>query len=65
MRKMPDDPHANQPVLLAGRPLSDAGAAMILVHGRGATAESILMLAQELPHPEFAFLAPQAAYGAW
>lgn len=65
MHHLPDDPHANQPVLTAGRPLAEAGAAMILVHGRGATAESILTLAQELPHPEFAFLAPQAATNAW
>ena len=65
MNQMPDDPHARQPVLLAGKPLAEAGAALILIHGRGATAESILTLAQELPHPEFAYLAPQAAYGAW
>jgi len=38
---------------------------MILLHGRGATAESILQLAVELDHPEFAFLAPQAAGNTW
>ncbi|GAB4442842.1 MAG: dienelactone hydrolase family protein [Anaerolineae bacterium] len=65
MHHLPDDPHAGQPVLTTGRPLDEAGAAMILVHGRGATAESILTLAQELPNPEFAYLAPQAAYNAW
>ncbi len=65
MNHLPADPHANQPVLTSGRPLTEAGAAMILVHGRGATADSILTLAQELPHPEFAYLAPQAATNAW
>jgi predicted esterase len=38
---------------------------MILVHGRGATAEGILSLAGELSHPGFAFLAPQAADNTW
>ena len=35
-------PHENQPILRAGRPLAEAQAALILVHGRGATAASIL-----------------------
>ncbi len=39
----PPDVHAGQPLRHAGRPLAEAGAAMILVHGRGATAESILL----------------------
>ena len=38
---------------------------MILLHGRGATAPSILMLAQELFHPDYAYLAPQAAGDSW
>jgi predicted esterase len=36
-----------------------------MVHGRGATAESILMLAGELDRPGFAYLAPQAAGDSW
>jgi phospholipase/carboxylesterase len=48
-------------VLGAGEPLSSARAAMVLVHGRGASAESILTLAPELAQPGFAYLAPQAA----
>ena len=39
-------PHENQPILRAGRPLAEAQAALILVHGRGATAASILELAE-------------------
>ena len=59
------DVHAGQPLRHAGRPLAEAGAAMILVHGRGATAGSILELADYLPHPQMAYLAPQAAGQTW
>jgi predicted esterase len=38
---------------------------MILVHGRGATAPSILELAQVLHHQNLAYLAPQAAGNTW
>ncbi len=58
-------PHQGQPVLAAGKPLDEAKAALILVHGRGATAESILTLANELHHPDFVYLAPQAAGNTW
>lgn len=58
-------PHENQPILTAGRRLAEARAALILVHGRGATAESILELADYLPHPDMAYLAPQAAGNTW
>jgi predicted esterase len=58
-------PHQGQPVYAAGKPLAEARAVMILLHGRGATAVSILELADELYHPEFAYLAPQAAGNAW
>ena len=62
------DPHRGQPVATAGRPLAGADAAMaavIMVHGRGATAESILTLADELGRPDLAYLAPQAHGHAW
>jgi predicted esterase len=52
-------------MLTAGAPLSQARAAMIMIHGRGADAESILMLAEEFKRPDFAYLAPQAADGTW
>src|SRR3989441_10251350 len=38
---------------------------MVMVHGRGASAESILDLAVELHQPGFAYLAPQAAGDTW
>jgi predicted esterase len=59
------DPHAGQPVRTAGAPLEDARAAVIMIHGRGASAESILTLAAALPAAGVAFLAPQAAGGSW
>ena len=58
-------PHQGQPVRTAGAPLERARAAMIMVHGRGASADSILTLAPALDRPDFAYLAPQAAGGAW
>lgn len=58
-------PHDGQPVLEEGTPLGTATSAMVLVHGRGATAESILTLSPLLPHPGLAFLAPQAAGQTW
>jgi len=57
--------HRGQPVLAAGRPLADADAAMVLVHGRGGSAEDILGLAADLDRPELAYLAPQAAGHSW
>ena len=50
---------------MAGVPLETARAAMILVHGRGATAESILTLVPALDTGRFAFLAPQASGNTW
>lgn len=57
--------HQGQKLYAAGKPLPEAKAAMVLVHGRGATAPSILTLAQELHHPDVAYLAPQAANNTW
>ncbi|MBI5669680.1 MAG: alpha/beta hydrolase [Chloroflexi bacterium] len=57
--------HQGQPVLTAGEPLDQAKAAMIMIHGRGATAQDILSLAWEFNQPEFAYFAPQAAGYQW
>lgn len=38
---------------------------MILIHGRGSTAQEILTLANEFHAPQVAFLAPQAAHATW
>ena len=58
-------PHDGQPVLLAGEPLEEATAAMILIHGRGASARDIMTVATDVAAPGFAFLAPEAAGNAW
>jgi phospholipase/carboxylesterase len=58
-------PHQGQKIYSAGKALSEAATAMILIHGRGATAPSILELAQPLHHPDMAYLAPQAANNTW
>lgn len=58
-------PHQGQPLLIAGKPIQDAQAAMVLIHGRGSTAHNMLTLAAELSHPGFAYLAPQAAGDTW
>ncbi|MFN0159014.1 MAG: alpha/beta hydrolase [Bacteroidota bacterium] len=60
-----DSPHKGQPVVHKGMPLSNAVAAMVLVHGRGASAESILDVADELGVNGFAYVAPQAAGNIW
>jgi predicted esterase len=57
--------HANQPTYAAGAPLKDAQAAMVMLHGRGADAESILAFAAEFKQTGLAYLAPQAAQHTW
>lgn len=57
--------HQGQPVRMAGELLQRARAAMLMVHGRGARAEDILTLADQLAQPGFAYLAPQAADHTW
>ena len=58
-------PHQGQPVRTAGASLDTAKAAIVMVHGRGATAESILTLVPSLDAGGFAFLAPQASGNTW
>src|ERR1700716_3859487 len=58
-------PHQGQPVLSAGESLERARAAMILVHGRGASAADIMTVAAEVMYPGVAYVAPQAAGNRW
>ena len=60
-----DGPHQGQPVMTTGRALPDARAAVILVHGRGGSAEDILSLSQQFNLSAFAYLAPQAQGHTW
>src|SRR5947209_9089631 len=68
MSDMPEKftgPHQGQPVLAAGEPIEQARAAMIMVHGRGASAEDILGVADSFRQSGFVYLAPQAAGYSW
>lgn len=58
-------PHHGQPIRTEGEPLETARAAMLMIHGRGASAEDILTLATQFNQPGFAYLAPQAAGNTW
>ena len=57
--------HQGMPVAHFGAEMDKATAAMIMIHGRGATAQDILYLAHELDATQVAFLAPQAANTTW
>jgi len=59
------DPHRDQPIHRLGADLPDAIGAIVMLHGRGASAEDILNLAQAMYHPRLAYLAPSAAAHAW
>ena len=58
-------PHQGQPIVTGGAPLATARGALVLTHGRGATAESILSLAPLLGADDFAWFAPQASGNTW
>lgn len=59
-KQMPD-PHANMPVAYACHDLKGTRCGIILLHGRGSSAEEILGLAGTFYDERIAFLAPQAA----
>lgn len=65
MQSFESGPHDDAPVRSMGASLTDAAAAAICVHGRGASAESILELAKAAFVPGVAYLAPQAANQTW
>jgi predicted esterase len=62
---MTSDPHVAGAVLQAGSALSEASLAVILLHGRGASAEDILGLSSTFDLPKIAYLAPQAVGHTW
>ena len=57
--------HQAQPVETAGAPLDSADAAVLMLHGRGATPGSVLALAREFDAPGVAYLVPAAANRTW
>ena len=52
-------------IVTAGKKLEDAAKALIMIHGRGGSAEDILSLAGHLQVKDFALLAPQASNNSW
>src|SRR5690554_1759543 len=48
-----------------GKALEDAEKVLIMIHGRGASAQDILTLASHLHVQEYALLAPQATNHTW
>ena len=55
--------HAESPIIESGQSLEEAEKAVIMIHGRGATAQSILNLSEKLP--QAAYIAPQASNREW
>lgn len=64
---MTTNAHMEQPIYLVGSPLEEARAVVVMIHGRGASAQDILSLLTGLARvPEgVTFLAPQAANHTW
>ena len=60
-----EGPHQKGRPVQAGVEISNAEGAIIMIHGRGATAESIITLANELDTSGFHLLAPQATGFQW
>ncbi|MEZ5044569.1 MAG: dienelactone hydrolase family protein [Saprospiraceae bacterium] len=52
-------------VVSQGLPLAQAQKALIMIHGRGASAEAILQLSQQLKVDGFTLLVPQAKDNTW
>ena len=65
MKSFEESLHQGDSLLRSGASLDAAQAAAILLHGRGASAASILALADELSVHRVAYLAPQAAGNTW
>jgi predicted esterase len=57
--------HDSSRVLLAGTPLQRARAAVVLLHGRGGSADDIASLAQVLAVDGIAYLVPEATGHTW
>ncbi|MFC7069729.1 alpha/beta hydrolase [Halobaculum lipolyticum] len=58
-------PHSGRPVVTAGAPRGAARAAVVALHGRGATAQGAINLFAPLARHGVAFVAPHAARSRW
>ncbi|RPD40880.1 alpha/beta hydrolase [Chitinophaga barathri] len=52
-------------IFTGGKKLSEANQALVLIHGRGGSAEDILTLADHLHVKDFALVAPEASGNTW
>jgi phospholipase/carboxylesterase len=57
--------HESTNTLRFGTPLAQSRSAVLLLHGRGSSADDIASLADSLPADGIAFVAPSATNGAW
>ncbi|MDQ6901458.1 MAG: dienelactone hydrolase family protein [Bacteroidota bacterium] len=55
----------NKDLVSAGKRLAEASKVLIMLHGRGASAEDILGLAEHLNVKDYALIAPQAKGNSW
>jgi predicted esterase len=62
---MPQMPDNAVTLAATGALLTDARAAVVMLHGRGGSAEDILSLAAEFRQADLAYLAPQAPGHTW
>ncbi len=62
---MQDNPLSKLPLHASGPPPRSAGAATVMLHGRGGSPEDMMRLAAALELPGMAFVAPSAAGGSW
>ncbi len=58
-------PHRGQPIIYTGKAIGEADSAMIMLHGRGADAESMKSLANEIDTKGIIYVIPQAADNSW
>lgn len=57
--------HSSDNLIFGGQRVDIADKVVIMIHGRGASAQSILGLSQYFPTEKIAYLAPQATGGTW
>lgn len=57
--------HQDNKTLMHGAALDDAKVAVLLMHGRGASAQDLLELVTQLPQDDVAYLMPQATDNTW
>lgn len=55
----------NKEIITAGKKIEEASKALVMIHGRGASAEDILSLSDHLDVNEYALIAPQATNHTW